>query len=65
MDASPHHRQPGEVVGKMCENGSSRRPPWGPRRVRLTFEFDADGDIISFFMADRPRQVGKTSVPTP
>jgi len=49
----------------MCENGSSRRSPWGPRRVRLTFEFDADGDIISFFMADRPRQVGKTSVPTP
>jgi hypothetical protein len=29
----------------------------GPRSVKLTFEFDDEGDISSCFMADRPRQV--------
>jgi hypothetical protein len=33
--------------------------------VKLTFEFDGEGDIASCYMADRPRQVGKASVPTP
>lgn len=37
----------------------------GPRSVKLTFEFDGEGDISSCFMADGPRQVGKGSVPTP
>jgi len=37
----------------------------GPRPVKLTFEIDDDGDIATCFMADRPRQVGKGSVPTP
>jgi hypothetical protein len=34
----------------------------GPRPVKLTFEFDGEGDISSCFMPDRPRQVGKASV---
>ena len=37
----------------------------GPRPIELTFGFDGEGDIASCFMADRPRQVGKASVPTP
>jgi hypothetical protein len=37
----------------------------GSRPVKLTFEFDDEGDISSCLMADRPRQVGKGSVPTP
>lgn len=37
----------------------------GPRPVRLTFEFDGEGDIVSCFMADRPRRVGGGTVPTP
>ncbi len=37
----------------------------GPRPTELTFEFDDEGDIVSCSMADRPRQVGKGSIPTP
>jgi len=37
----------------------------GPRAVTVTFGFDAEGDIVSCFMADRPRQVGRRAVPTP
>jgi hypothetical protein len=33
----------------------------GPRPVKLTFEFDDEGDISSCFMADRPRQVRAAS----
>ncbi len=37
----------------------------GPRPVVVTFGIDAEGDVISCFMADRPRQVGRAAVPTP
>ena len=36
----------------------------GGRRLAVTFEFDAAGDIVGMRCAARPRQVGRTSVPT-
>lgn len=37
----------------------------GPRPVTVTFGFDAEGDVVSCSMPDRPRQVGRRAVATP
>jgi hypothetical protein len=36
----------------------------GPRPVSVTFRFDGAGDIMSCFMSDRPRQVGRRAIAT-